>query len=54
MTQMLDVGTAIIKGLIFDLVLGGKTISDLDQIEFRDWLCQNGADRSSAYMSPSW
>ncbi len=50
-TQLLDVGTAIIKGLIFDLALGGKTISDLDQIEFRDWLCQNGADRSSAYES---
>jgi uncharacterized protein with NAD-binding domain and iron-sulfur cluster len=50
-TQLLDVGTAIIKGLIFDLALGGKTITDLDQIEFRDWLCQNGADRSSAYES---
>jgi uncharacterized protein with NAD-binding domain and iron-sulfur cluster len=50
-TQLLDVGTAIIKGLIFDVALGGKTIADLDQIEFRDWLCQNGADRSSAYES---
>jgi uncharacterized protein with NAD-binding domain and iron-sulfur cluster len=50
-TEMIDVGTAIIKGLIFDVALGGLTIAELDQMEFRDWLCENGAHRSSVYGS---
>ncbi len=50
-TQLVDVGTAVIKGVILDIWLGGATVLDLDRIEFREWLTAQGADRSSVYES---
>jgi uncharacterized protein with NAD-binding domain and iron-sulfur cluster len=49
--HLVDVGTAIVKGVIFDIWLGGKTVLDLDRFEFREWLTRQGADRSSVYES---
>ena len=49
--QLVDVGTAVIKGVILDIWLGGKTVLDLDRFEFREWLTQQGAERSSVYES---
>jgi uncharacterized protein with NAD-binding domain and iron-sulfur cluster len=40
----LHVAFALARGLLSDAVWGGKTLDDLNAIEFRDWLEQHGAD----------
>jgi uncharacterized protein with NAD-binding domain and iron-sulfur cluster len=52
LAQFVDVGTAITKGIVVDLILGGATISDLDDMDFREWLAICGAERDSIYGSP--
>ena len=51
LAQLLDVGTAVIKGVVLDMELGGASVSDLDREDFRDWLSSNGADRDAVYAS---
>ncbi|MCG2626202.1 NAD(P)-binding protein [Bradyrhizobium sp. WYCCWR 13023] len=52
MAQLIDVGTATIKGIIIDMMLGGITIRELDLMDFREWLSVCGAARDSTYGSP--
>ncbi|GGC54494.1 NAD(P)-binding protein [Chelatococcus reniformis] len=52
LAQLIDVGTAAIKGVVVDMMLGGATVGDLDLMDFREWLAVCGADRSSIYGSP--
>jgi uncharacterized protein with NAD-binding domain and iron-sulfur cluster len=49
LAELIDVGTALIKGVILDMVLGGASIVELDRLDFRDWLSINDADRDSVY-----
>jgi uncharacterized protein with NAD-binding domain and iron-sulfur cluster len=52
LAQLIDVGTAAIKGVIVDIMLGGTTVDDLDLMDFREWLAVCGAARDSIYGSP--
>ncbi|GIQ75081.1 NAD(P)-binding protein [Bradyrhizobium sp. RD5-C2] len=52
MAQLIDVGTATIKGIIIDMMLGGISIRELDLMDFREWLSVCGAARDSTYGSP--
>jgi uncharacterized protein with NAD-binding domain and iron-sulfur cluster len=51
LAALVDVGTAIVKGAILDMEIGGASVADLDRIDFREWLSQSGADRDSVYGS---
>ncbi len=46
--QLVDVGIALFIGIVEDVLLGGRTLAELDLIEFRDWLVGHGAERLSA------
>ena len=50
--QLIDVGTAAIKGVVVEMMLGGATVDDLDLMDFREWLAVCGAARDSIYGSP--
>jgi uncharacterized protein with NAD-binding domain and iron-sulfur cluster len=52
LTQLIDVGTAAIIGVVVDMMLGGVTVDDLDLMDFREWLAVCGAARDSIYGSP--
>jgi uncharacterized protein with NAD-binding domain and iron-sulfur cluster len=52
MAQLIDVGTATIKGVVMDMMLGGLTVRELDLMDFREWLAVCGAARDSTYGSP--
>jgi hypothetical protein len=52
LAQFIDVGTAAIKGIVVDMMLGGASVADLDLMDFREWLAVCGADRDSVYGSP--
>jgi uncharacterized protein with NAD-binding domain and iron-sulfur cluster len=52
LAQFIDVGTATIKGIVVDMMLGGTSVGDLDLMDFREWLAVCGADRDSVYGSP--
>ncbi|MBR0906608.1 NAD(P)-binding protein [Bradyrhizobium liaoningense] len=52
MAQLIDVGTATIKGIVMDMMLGGLTVRELDLMDFREWLAVCGAARDSTYGSP--
>jgi uncharacterized protein with NAD-binding domain and iron-sulfur cluster len=52
LAQLIDVGTAAIKGVVLDMMLGGATVDDLDLMDFREWLAVCGAARDSIYGSP--
>jgi uncharacterized protein with NAD-binding domain and iron-sulfur cluster len=52
LAQFIDVGTATIKGIVVDMMLGGASVGDLDLMDFREWLAVCGADRDSIYGSP--
>jgi uncharacterized protein with NAD-binding domain and iron-sulfur cluster len=52
LAQFIDVGTAAIKGIVVDMMLGGASVGDLDLMDFREWLAVSGADRDSVYGSP--
>ena len=51
LTELVDIGTAIIKGVILDMELGGASVAELDRIDFREWLSAHGADRDAVYAS---
>jgi uncharacterized protein with NAD-binding domain and iron-sulfur cluster len=52
LAQLIDVGTAAIKGVVVDMMIGGATVDDLDLMDFREWLAVCGAARDSIYGSP--
>jgi uncharacterized protein with NAD-binding domain and iron-sulfur cluster len=52
LSQLIDVGTAAIKGVVADIMIEGTTIEDLDLMDFREWLAFCGATRDSIYGSP--
>ena len=52
LAQLIDVGTATIKGVAVDMILRGATVGDLDLMDFREWLAICGAERASVYGSP--
>jgi uncharacterized protein with NAD-binding domain and iron-sulfur cluster len=52
LAQLIDVGTATIKGVAVDMILRGATVGDLDLMDFREWLAICGAERASFYGSP--
>jgi uncharacterized protein with NAD-binding domain and iron-sulfur cluster len=52
-SQLVDVAAAFLCGIIFDVILRGIKIVELDQFDFRDWLVLHGARRVSAYQSPA-
>jgi uncharacterized protein with NAD-binding domain and iron-sulfur cluster len=52
LSQLIDVGTAAIKGVVADFMIGGATIEELDLMDFREWLAFCGAARDSIYGSP--
>ena len=49
--QLIDVGTALVKGVIIEMALGGASIAELDALDFREWLCGAGAQREAVYGS---
>jgi uncharacterized protein with NAD-binding domain and iron-sulfur cluster len=49
--QLIDVGTALVKGVICEMALGGASIAELDALDFREWLCGAGAHREAVYGS---
>ena len=51
LNQLTDLGTAIIKGVILDMMIGGASVSELDRMDYREWLSANGAQRDSVYGS---
>jgi uncharacterized protein with NAD-binding domain and iron-sulfur cluster len=52
LSQLIDVGTAAIKGVVADMMIAGATVGDLDLMDFREWLTFCGAARDSIYGSP--
>jgi uncharacterized protein with NAD-binding domain and iron-sulfur cluster len=52
LSQLIDVGTAVIKGVVADMIIAGATVEDLDLMDFREWLAFCGAARDSIYGSP--
>jgi uncharacterized protein with NAD-binding domain and iron-sulfur cluster len=52
LAELVDVGTAAIKGIVVDMMLGGASVGDLDLMDFREWLAACGAHRDSVYGSP--
>jgi uncharacterized protein with NAD-binding domain and iron-sulfur cluster len=51
LAQLVDVGSAVIGGVVFDMLIAGRTIAELDRMDFREWLSLNGAARDSVYRS---
>jgi uncharacterized protein with NAD-binding domain and iron-sulfur cluster len=49
--ELLDVGTALVKGVIIDMQIEGLSVGDLDELDFRDWLCGIGAHREAVFGS---
>lgn len=49
--ELIEVGTAVVEGVIVDMELEGASIADLDTLDFRDWLCGAGAHREAVYGS---
>ena len=49
--ELIDIGIALVTGVIVDMALGGRSIVELDALDFREWLSSNGAHRESAYGS---
>jgi uncharacterized protein with NAD-binding domain and iron-sulfur cluster len=52
LAQLIDVGTAAIKGVVADMMIAGATIEELDLMDFREWLAFCGAAHDSIYGSP--
>ena len=42
--DVLAVGFAFLRGAMWDIVIRGNSLDDLNMIEFRDWLISHGAD----------
>ena len=50
--DLYDLTGAFIAGLITQVIIKGAELSDLDRLDFREWLVLQGADYASAYRSP--
>jgi uncharacterized protein with NAD-binding domain and iron-sulfur cluster len=50
--DLYDLTGAFIAGLITEVIIKGAELSDLDRLDFREWLVSQGADYASAYRSP--
>src|SRR5262249_39641880 len=50
--DLYDLTGAFIAGLITQIIIKGAELSDLDRLDFREWLVLEGADYASAYRSP--
>jgi uncharacterized protein with NAD-binding domain and iron-sulfur cluster len=51
LSELIDVGTAVVGGVVLDMLIAGRTVFELDRMDFREWLVCNGAARDSAYRS---
>jgi uncharacterized protein with NAD-binding domain and iron-sulfur cluster len=49
--DLIDVGTALVAGVIVDMEIEGASIAELDALDFREWLCGVGAHRDAVYGS---
>lgn len=52
MSQLLEIKAALAKGVVHDVLLGQKSIVELDRIDLREWLVQHGAPKESVRDSP--
>ena len=52
LAQALELAAAFVAGLVEDILLGQRAISQIDGEDFRHWLVRHGATRSSAEQSP--
>ena len=52
MAQLMDLGCALLAGLVFDLLLGGAELDDINGVDFRAWLLGHGARRDTVDNSP--
>jgi uncharacterized protein with NAD-binding domain and iron-sulfur cluster len=50
--DLYDVTGAFIAGVITQIIIKGAKLSDLDRLDFREWLVLQGANYASAYRSP--
>jgi uncharacterized protein with NAD-binding domain and iron-sulfur cluster len=50
--DLYDLTGAFISGLITQIIIEGTEFTDLDRLDFREWLVLQGADYASAYRSP--
>jgi uncharacterized protein with NAD-binding domain and iron-sulfur cluster len=50
--ELYDLAGAFIAGVITQVIIKGAELSDLDRLDFREWLVLQGADYASAYHSP--
>jgi uncharacterized protein with NAD-binding domain and iron-sulfur cluster len=49
--ELIDVGTALVEGVIVDMEIEGASVAELDALDFREWLCGAGAQREAVYGS---
>ena len=49
--ELIDVGTALVEGVVVDMAIEGASVAELDAQDFRDWLCGAGAHRESVFGS---
>ena len=49
--ELIDVGTALVEGVIIDMEIEGASVAELDALDFRDWLCGVGAHREAVFGS---
>ena len=49
--ELIEVGTALVMGVIIELELGAASVAELDLLDFREWLCGMGAQREAVYGS---
>ena len=49
--ELIDVGTALVEGVIIDMEIEGASVAELDALDFRDWLCGAGAHREAVFGS---
>jgi uncharacterized protein with NAD-binding domain and iron-sulfur cluster len=49
--ELIDVGTALVKGVVIGMQIEGASVAELDALDFRDWLCGVGAQRDAVFGS---
>jgi uncharacterized protein with NAD-binding domain and iron-sulfur cluster len=52
LAQTLELAAAFVAGLVEDMLLGQREISQIDGEDFRDWLVRHGATRAVVGQSP--
>jgi uncharacterized protein with NAD-binding domain and iron-sulfur cluster len=52
LAQTLELGAAFFAGIVEDILLGQRAISEVDGEDFRQWLVRHGATRSVVEQSP--